>query len=63
MTPKSTGTVTAAADARIAGSSAVAPGFEPVREEFARLLAEDGTFAGQFCAYAGGPAGRRPVGW
>jgi len=31
-----------------------APGFEPVREEFGRLLAADETFAGQFCAYAGG---------
>ncbi|HTS99365.1 MAG TPA: serine hydrolase domain-containing protein [Streptosporangiaceae bacterium] len=31
-----------------------APGFEPVREEFERLLAADDTFAGQFCAYAGG---------
>lgn len=54
MTSKTTGTVTAAASAGVAGSSAVAPGFEPVREEFARLLAEDGTFAGQFCAYVGG---------
>ena len=46
--------VTAAADAGVAGSPAVAPGFEPVGEEFARLLAENATFAGQFCAYAGG---------
>jgi CubicO group peptidase (beta-lactamase class C family) len=52
MTSKTTGTAAVGAD--VAGSSAVAPGFEPVGEEFARLLAEDGTFAGQFCAYAGG---------
>jgi CubicO group peptidase (beta-lactamase class C family) len=54
MTSKTTGTVTAAASAGVAGSSVVASGFEPVRDEFARLLAQDGTFVGQFCAYVGG---------
>jgi hypothetical protein len=44
MTSKTTGTATAGAGG--AGSFAVAPGFEPVRAEFARLLAGDGTFAG-----------------
>jgi hypothetical protein len=31
-----------------------APGFEPVAEEFGRLLARDGDARGQFCAYSRG---------
>jgi CubicO group peptidase (beta-lactamase class C family) len=39
-------------DGRVEGSTA--PGFEPVAEEFGRLLAQEGDARGQFCAYLHG---------
>ncbi|HEY1821674.1 MAG TPA: serine hydrolase domain-containing protein [Trebonia sp.] len=43
-------------DGSVKGSTA--PGFEPVAEEFGRLLAQEGDAHGQFCAYL---RGRRVV--
>ena len=39
-------------DSSAEGSTA--PGFEPVAEEFGRLLAQEGDARGQFCAYLHG---------
>jgi CubicO group peptidase (beta-lactamase class C family) len=47
--PEKDGTVT---DSKVEGSTA--PGFEPVAEEFGRLLAQESDARGQFCAYLRG---------
>ena len=39
-------------DSKVEGSTA--PGFEPVAEEFGRLLAQERDARGQFCAYLHG---------
>jgi len=56
--PEKDGTVTDSpvVDSKVEGSTA--PGFEPVAEEFGRLLAQERDARGQFCAYL---RGRRVV--
>jgi len=52
--PEKDGTVTdsTVTDSKVEGSTA--PGFEPVAEEFGRLLAQERDARGQFCAYLRG---------